>query len=110
MGLDNYWIMPGEKPHPNFDPPLNLCGGLFSNNGVESFRGKVYSKFCEEVMDINLYSESISSKELLVATKKLSSWMLTKSSYDDLNEEEINDLYRMFSTYANLGASLESWY
>lgn len=110
MGLDNFWIMPGEKPHPNFNPPLNLTGGLLSNNGAESFRGKVYSKFCEEVMGIDLYSESISPKELLVATEKLSDWMLTKSSYDDLNKQEIDDLHRMFSTYANLGASLESWY
>ena len=110
MGLDNYWIMPGDKPHPSFDPPLNLCGGLFSANGVESFRGKVYSKFCEEIMGINLYSESISPKDLLTAAEKLNCWMSTKSTYEEINEKEINDLYRMFFTYASLGASLESWY
>ena len=110
MGLDNYWIMPGQNPHPDFNPPLNLCSGLFSGHGKESFRGKVYATFCLEVMGLDLYSESIASDDLLKGVAKLKQWMENNSTYNDINEEEISDLYKMFFTYANLGATLESWF
>ncbi len=110
MGLDNYWIMPNQEPHPDFDPPLNLCGGLFSNNGCESFRGKVYASFCQEVMQINLYQDCLSNQELLNANLKLSEWLETESTWENFSKEEILDIQRMFNKYASLGATLESWY
>lgn len=111
MGLDNQWVLPPSiKKHPTFDPPLKLWGGLYSNHGCESFRGKMYLDFCEEVMDLNLFQDSITNEELKVALEKLSTWMQKKSSWGDHDSDEISDLFRMFNTYVKLGASLESWY
>ena len=60
MGLDNYWsLKDSDKDHPKFSPPLNLCGGLFSEHGTKSFRGKVYSSFFEEELGLTLYREEI---------------------------------------------------
>ena len=75
MGLDNFWELPEGVPHPNFDPPLNLWGGLFSDHGCKSFRGKMYSTFCDMVMGINLYDDVISNQELLTATERLRIWI-----------------------------------
>ena len=110
MGLDNFWILPGQQPHPNFNPPLNLCGGMFSSHGQESFRGKVYASFCEEAMGINLYKDSLSNEELLNANLNLSKWLETQSTWETLSKQEILDVQRMFNKYASLGATLESWY
>lgn len=109
MGLDNFWELPEGVPHPNFDPPLNLWGGLFSDHGCQSFRGKMYSTFCDMVMGINLYNDVISNQELLTATERLRVWIEENPDSRLISDEEVNDLYRMFNTYANLGATLESW-
>lgn len=111
MGLDNFWKLPSSlDKHPTFNPPLNLWGGLCSNHGCESFRGKMYSEFCDAVMDLNLFQDLITNAELKVGLQKLSTWMKNNSSWRDHDENEISDLFRMFNTYVNLGASLESWY
>lgn len=117
MGLDNFWIMPSkDEPHPSFDPPLNLCGGLFSQHGSKSFRGKVYAEFCQDIMCLNLYQDVISPEEIQKALYYLDSWiasdLLDASSLSNYNltSEEVLDLQRMFQSYSNAGASLESWY
>lgn len=117
MGLDNFWLMPSkDDPHPSFDPPLNLCGGMFSENGSRSFRGKVYADFCKEIMSLNLYQDIISPEEIEEALYYLNSWLAadlcdtaTLSNYQ-ITIEEVLDLQRMFSKYSGVGASLESWY
>lgn len=116
MGLDNFWHMPDSKDHPQFDPPLNLCGGIFSEHGSRSFRGKVYAKFCQDIMSLNLYQDVISSEEIEKALYYLDSWIAenlldtsTLSNYQ-LSLQEVLDLKRMFSKYSELGARLESWY
>ena len=116
MGLDNFWHMPDSKDHPEFDPPLNLCGGMFSEHGLRSFRGKVYAEFCKEIMSLNLYQDIISPEEIEEALYYLNSWIAadlcdtsTLSNYG-ITHEELLDLQRMFSKYSALGARLESWY
>ena len=118
MGLDNFWIIPPAiDSHPDFDPPLNLCGGLFSSHGSKSFRGKVYAEFCQEIMHINLYDDVIESAQIDRALVELNDYIksippdqqFSFSKYN-LTFEELLDLQRMFTKYAELGAKLESWY
>lgn len=116
MGLDNFWHMPDSKDHPHFDPPLNLCGGMFSEHGSRSFRGKIYASFCQEIMSLNLYQDVITPEEIEKALYYLNAWMATDlcdtstlSNYG-LTFEEVLDLRRMFTQYSEAGAKLESWY
>ncbi len=116
MGLDSYWLLPeGNEIHPEFDPPLELCGGLFSENGPESFRGKIYSPFFEHEFNVSLYQEEIPSEEIQQITKKLNDFIETKSKApgrwsEYLHNDEIKMLSRMFSTYAKLNARLGGWW
>ena len=116
MGLDSYWLLPEDNQiHPKFDPPLQLCGGLFSENGAESFRGKIYSPFFEHEFDLSLYKEEISSEEVKEIAKKLEEFIENKKNSPGrwsglLHNNEIEMLSRMFSTYAALNARLGGWW
>jgi hypothetical protein len=140
MGLDSIWFVPGEKElmhkmevektlsaeerwekrmelHPKFDPPLKLCGGLFSGNGAQSFRGKVYDGLIQHLTGHSLYQEEIPNKTIREIAATLES---CKPDINDsnLNEEgrfhvsgkEYLDLIRMFRAYANTGATLHGWW
>jgi hypothetical protein len=121
MGLDSYWSLKNsDKNHPKFSPPLNLCGGLFSGHGAESFRGKVYSPFFEEELGLTLYQEEISAENIKEISLKLEAYIQLNTENDNafrtkawsiyLENNEIKDLSRMFQTYASLDASLIGWW
>jgi len=121
MGLDSYWTLKDDKKHPKFSPPLNLCGGLFSNHGSESFRGKIYSPFFENEFGITLYQEEISAAKVKEISEKLKSYIEIKTCNQesftsqnrwnaDLSNHEIVGLSRMFEEYANLDAALIGWW
>ena len=118
MGLDSIWEIPKKsKHHPTFDPPLSLCGGVFSCYGKYSFRGKVYEEFILSVTGITLYQEEIPNTTIQVMSKKLDEYMLKDDDeimgYTMSDKERIDqfqDLKRMFSAYAFFGASLRGWW
>lgn len=124
MGLDNFWELPPEGEEAKFDPPLNLCGGMLSSNGEGSFRGKVYDSLIEAVTGESLYQEGIEAE---IVSKMAT--VLSGTDFEDLPEhfrgregdvcsngegevtkQEYEDLRRMFSAYANLGAGLKGWW
>jgi len=116
MGLDNYWELPEGVDEPAFEPELQLCGGLFSANGSGSFRGKVYNGIVEALTGVSLYEDKIDSEQV----KNMAN-LLNKSTWEDvkgneeiaawgISEHEFTDLQRMFTRYADVGASLTSWY
>lgn len=142
MGLDNFWVMPDEPSldgiedeaardavqrqidamHPQFYPPLRLCGGLFSGNGFRSFRGKVYAGLIEAITERSIY-EDYDNEHVRSIADKLEAWLLEhKDNVDDAlseleddygyscPESEFRDLVRMFRTYADAGAELVAWY
>lgn len=118
MGLDNFWRLKEGQSHPHFDPPLTLCGGLFSNSGKESFRGKVYSEFFDDVLSINLFQDSISTEELIEGLYRLNIYISQNPNKDwecsyltrEITFQEILDIQRMLNAYIKLEATLESWY
>ena len=118
MGLDNFWRLKEGQSHPDFDPPLKLCGGLFSNYGRESFRGKVYSEFFDEILSINLFKDSISTEELIEGLYCLNVYISQNPNKNwecsyltrEITFQEILDIQRMLTEYIKVGATLESWY
>jgi hypothetical protein len=120
MGLDSYWKLPKRKRHPNFDPPLQLCGGMLSGHGCGSFRGKVYDKVVEGITGVSLYQEEIDADTVMHMSNELngtpyhtvvSQDLERDEDYDfDISESEYGDLQRMFKGYADKGATLHGWW
>jgi len=114
MGLDNYWECDREV---EFNPPLKLCGGMFSGHGQGSFRGKVYFSVVLAVTGESLYQEHIDAAtvkamaERLQATDFEAMLQLTNPDPSDyqIDAEEFADLQRMFRVYADAGAELRAW-
>jgi hypothetical protein len=119
MGLDSFWVIEEEKimgPHlegqepeeVKFEPHLNLCGGLYSEHGQRSFRGKVYNYFFEDRFGVSLYRELISNDEV----RKISE-MLDNVDIRTLGNGErmwFHDMRRMFKKYSKAGYSLLGWW
>jgi hypothetical protein len=121
MGLDNYWKLPKESEHhPDFNPPLHLIGGVFSCYGKHSFRGKVYSDIIEKITGVSLYQSEIPNTMIKEMAGKLQAFTPTEGFFQDYHRwtgetfeqfsDEINDLKRMFSAYAEAGACLLGWW
>lgn len=114
MGLDSFWVpsLLSKAGPPKFDPPLNLCGGLMSESGEGSFRGKVYDSIISAVSGRTLYDEEISTEEVREIAIALEGYKPEKSDYDEHNicPQEYNDLKRMFRGYADAGYVLQGWW
>jgi hypothetical protein len=121
VGLDSIWGSETPIIEPVFDPPLNLCGGLFYGHGSGSFRGKVYAEIIEAVSGISLYREKIPNSDVVKIADALEGtpFEIAKEYFvkyygDDKNQEKTDeknkqaygDLKRMFRAYADAGATL----
>jgi len=115
MGLDNFFVKmcgPGETADPvHFDPPLALCGGMFSG-GNGSFRGKVYADFVGKVSGLDLYADQSDPGALVEAADAIAAWLQDNpmDESDRLDRREVFDLERAFRAYGNAGYLLISWY
>lgn len=123
MGLDNAWVLPGDndrEKHPEFDPPLRLVGGLFSDHGRGSFRGKVYDDIINHITGESLYQIEIPNERVREMARKIREFKVTKKVYEDCHHfqgdtyerftSEMNDIRRMFDAYAEAGAKLVGWW
>lgn len=112
MGLDNFWDLPANV-HLEFNPPLALCGGLYSRHGQGSFRGKVYRSFFREELDVDLH-EDMTNEEVRAVARLLADveWRqeFENERYYPSSEDVLEDLTRMFDAYGQAGASLHAWY
>ncbi len=113
MGLDNIWYnRNGEKTYLEFNPELNLVGGLFSEHGNGSFRGGVYANFFLEVLGVDLY-QTLDNQTVREVAKRLNEMQYDPSfqeKYWAVTEERFEDLRRMFTAYGEAGCHLEAWY
>lgn len=135
MGLDSMWKMPDESdPHPEFDPPVNLCGGMLSGHGAESFRGKVYSPLIEELcgQECSLYQDEMTNDRVLYIAETLEKFMKAADTEKcpccgekpatvcmppdtwflkpEFTVQELHDLARVFRVYGDAGATLHGWW
>ncbi|MDT8899572.1 hypothetical protein QYE77_15005 (plasmid) [Thermanaerothrix sp. 4228-RoL] len=112
MGLDNIWYnRNGEKTYLEFNPELNLVGGLFSEHGNGSFRGGYYNDFFVSVLGFDLHND-LSNSEVRQIAERLNSMNYDPSFLEeyDITPEEFEDLRRMFTAYGKAGCHLEAWY
>lgn len=104
MGLDNYW-MKNKEEAGNIEGKFKVCGGIFSGNGNDSFRGKVYSRFIKDVTNEDLYQGMIPNETVKKMADDLDSteWRDSYIQNYDIVEEEFKDLVRMFRLHADAG-------
>lgn len=117
MGLDCFWK--NEKDDIvilDFDPPLKLCGGLFSEHGNGSFRGQVYADIIKDLTGYSLYTE-LNEDDIKDIAEKLENAdpedvdkVFLLSTYD-VKKEDFEDLKRMFKKYSQVkNIKLVPWY
>jgi len=116
MGLDNLW-MKSKDERGVVEGEFKICGGIFSGNGNDSFRGKVYNQFVEDVTGISLYGYTPDTNEIPNETVKqmaddleATEWRDSYIENYDIEEEEFKDLVRMFRLHADAGHYLLAWY
>ena len=109
MGLDNYWMKSKEEAGV-IEGEFKVCGGVFSENGNDSFRGKVYCRFIEDVTNENLYQAMIPNETVMKMADDLEAtvWQDSYIENYDIIEEEFKDLVKMFRLHADAGHYLES--
>ena len=111
MGLDNYW-MKNKEELGEVEGEFKICGGMLSGNGNDSFRGKVYCRFIEDVCNENLYDEMIPNETVKQMADDLEAteWRDSYIENYDIEEEEFKDLVKMFRLHADAGHYLvSSW-
>ena len=111
MGLDNYW-MKNKEELGEVEGEFKICGGLLSGHGNDSFRGKVYFRFIEDVCNENLYDEMIPNETVKQMADDLEAteWRDSYIENYDIEEEEFKDLVKMFRLHADAGHYLvSSW-
>lgn len=115
MGLDNYW-MKNKDENGVVEGEFKICGGMFSGNGNDSFRGKVYHRLVEDITGISLYGDPetneipIETVKVMADDLKATEWRDSYIENYDIIEEEFKDLVKMFRLHADAGHHLvSSW-
>ena len=115
MGLDNIWKK-NKDENGVIEGEFKICGGVFSGHGNDSFRGKVYNRFVEDVTGVSLYGDPETCEVPNDTVKKMADdleateWRDSYIVNYDIEEEEFKDLVRMFRLHADAGHYLLAWY
>ena len=115
MGLDNFWKKSKDEAGV-IEGEFNICGGMFSGSGNDSFRGKVYNRFVEDVTEVSLYGDRDTNEIPLETVKKMADdleateWRDSYVENYDIVEYEFRDLVKMFRLHADAGHYLIASY
>jgi hypothetical protein len=115
MGLDNYWKKSKEEAG-TIEGDFQICCGIFSGSGNESFRGKVYHRLVEDITNVSLYGDSETCEIPNETVKQMAidleetEWRDSYIQNYDIEEQEFKDLVRMFRLHADAGHYLVAWY
>ena len=115
MGLDNYW-MKSKDELGEIEGIFKVCGGMLSSNGNDSFRGKVYHRFVEDVTNVSLYGDRETGEIPNETVKKMADdleaveWRDSYITNYDIEKQEFKDLVKMFRLHADAGHYLLAWY
>ena len=116
MGLDNYW-MKNKEELGVVEGDFKICGGMLSSNGNDSFRGKVYHRFVEDITGISLYGYTPDDNEIsnevardMADGLEATEWRDSYIENYNITEEEFRDLVRMFRLHADAGHYLIASY
>lgn len=112
MGLDNFWRKDEDTPG-NIDHVRGVCGGLFSSNGSNSFRGQQYSNIVKHVTGVSLYEDKIDCdtiKTMNEAIQDCDHATAEKYATYELSKYEWDSFKKMWDAHAKAGHYLISWY
>jgi hypothetical protein len=115
MGLDNIW-MKNKDEHGVIEGEFKICGGVFSGHGNDSFRGKVYERFVEDVTGVSLFGDPETFETPNETVKQMADdleateWRDSYIENYDIEEHEFKDLVRMFRLHADAGHYLLAWF
>jgi hypothetical protein len=126
MGLDNYWLKPGEsKSKPlDFDPPLCIedeHDRQERREGSAHFRGRACYIVIEQITGVSVYSDWIDNAAVRTIADKLEAfaakpWPLSPTpdldpaGWESHSGQRLHDLARLFRAYADAGYGLRgSW-
>jgi hypothetical protein len=115
MGLDNIWKK-NKDENGVIEGEFKICGGVFSGNGNDSFRGKVYERFVEDVTGVSLYGDPETFETSNETVKQMADdldateWRDSYIQNYDIEEQEFKDLVKMFRLHADAGHYLVAWY
>lgn len=114
MGLDNYWCEQNsnEPVTATGCEELQICGGMFSGSGQDSFRGKVYAEMTEDITGISLYEKRIAHEVVSNMAKILEEhrWNQSLETTYGISKMEYDDYVAMFKAHAKEAHELTSWY
>ena len=111
MGLDNLWKK-NDNEDARVEGDFKIYGGMFSDNGNTSFRGKIYARMIEDITLVSLYDDSIPNEKIkqmadvLESTEFRPEYMI----HYDITPEEFKDIAKMFRLHADAGHYLIAWY
>ena len=115
MGLDNYW-MKSKEERGNIEGEFQICGGMFSGSGNNSFRGKVYHRLVEDITGVSLYGDRETNEIPIETVKEMADdleatlWQDSYIENYDIEKQEFEDLVRMFRLHVDAGHYLvSSW-
>lgn len=119
MGLDLF--AHGVDPQKFKDLPPVLCGSMFTD-GQSSIRGKVYARFISDVCDVDVYQESLPTKDLQRIITQLSVYCVGATDFGDSNAvytlhkswgfslEEVKALLDWFKTVKENNGQVIGWW
>jgi hypothetical protein len=111
MGLDNLWKK-NDNETASVEGEFQICGGMFSGHGNDSFRGKVYARIIEDITNENLYDDVIPNEKIkemadaLESTEFIPEYIVRY----DIEHNEFKDLVKMFRLHADAGHYLVAFY
>ena len=110
MGLDSYWVEGDKKA--SVDGVFRICGGMMSGHGNDSFRGGRYDDLVESLTGVSLYQEKIPNETIVQISDKMDCqvWNASIGFNFGIEEDELNDLLRMFRLHAAEGHDLIGWW
>ena len=111
MGLDCFWKN-AEGQTAKVDREFDICGGMLSDHGSTSFRGKVYNDLVEQASEISLYQETIDNATCLKISNCLDNFDFRhyRHAWYPIDRTEFEEFKEMFRIHSQLGHSLHGWW
>ena len=116
MGLDNLWKK-NDNETARVEGDFQICGGMFSDHGNTSFRGKVYNRLVEDITGVSLYGYTNESDEIpneivkdMADALESTEWRDSYIENYDIEEQEFKDLAKMFRLHGDAGHYLVAFY
>ena len=111
MGLDSFWMNESNE-RVSVEGQFKVCGGMLSDHGNSSFRGKVYDEMIAEVTGVSLYQEEINANTVKEMAEKLKqiNWNSQFGFKFDIDSDEFNSVVQMFVAHAAEGHKLIGWW